>query len=451
MLVSPFEKLGQGPSPMTSGSSRLPRSAHHAVCLGCGCLCDDVVAQIEGSKVVDVEGACALGRSWFISSPDRPDGPGARVDGQVVEIDQALDEAARRLGASRSPLFLGLAHLTNQGQAAALRLADRVGATVDASLGATEIFRSLAARRLGWTTASWGELRARADLMLFWGVAPQASHPRFWERFVEPSGRFVPAGRKGRLILAVDSQPNSLFPEADRTLLVPGDRQAEALSVLTRLASGRSIDPARFRDACEFDFAGLMPISDDLRSSRYGAIVVGPSLLSSPAPQATVEALIRLVRELNKTSRFVLSWFGGPMNPSGAESILNRQAGAPCSIDFSSGSPRFLPLDATAAHRLSSAETDFLIEFVGSSASDRKTSATLSSLRLGPGAALGDTLPGSIEISTSAPGFDTGGTVLRSDDIPLPLRPIRPAFRPSVEELLSSLVARLPVSLEAGS
>lgn len=436
---------------MSSVRSGPTQAANPAVCLGCACLCDDLVARVEGSDVVEVDGACPAGRTWFLSSPDRPEWPAARLDGQVVEIHEALDEAARRLAAARAPLFLGLAHLTNQGQAAALGLADRVGATVDPSHLATEIFRILAARRLGWFMASWGELRARADLLLFWGIDPHTTHPRFWERFVEPAGRFIPSGRKRRMILAVDSQPNSLFPEADQTLLVPRDRQAEALSVLTWMASGRPFGPNRVRASCDLDLTALQAISNVLRSARYGALVSGTSLLSPPAPQATVEAMIRFIQEQNQTSRFVVSWLGDPMNPAGAESILTRQAGAPCSIDFASGFPRFLPLDATASHRISALETDLLVEFVGSSPLDRKAGPPLPTLRFGPGVAQGKSPPGSIEISTSAPGFDTPGTVLRSDEIPLPLRPIRPAFRPSVEELLSALLSRLSHPLEPRS
>ena len=43
-------------------------------------------------------------------------------------------------------------------------------------------------------------MKNRADLVLFWGADPLATHPRHLERYAaEPAGLFVPRGRADRI------------------------------------------------------------------------------------------------------------------------------------------------------------------------------------------------------------------------------------------------------------
>ena len=50
-----------------------------------------------------------------------------------------------------------------------------------------------------------GEIRNRADVLLFWGTDPAARYPRFLSRYApDPPGVHVPQGRASRTVIAVD-------------------------------------------------------------------------------------------------------------------------------------------------------------------------------------------------------------------------------------------------------
>src|SRR5207237_1437195 len=79
----------------------------------------------------------------------------------------------------------------------AVAIADRLKGAID-SLASTAAAGVLAAQRRGRAGATLGELRQRADLVVFWGVDPGARYPRYNARYaVEPVGLAVPGPPPG--------------------------------------------------------------------------------------------------------------------------------------------------------------------------------------------------------------------------------------------------------------
>lgn len=430
-----------------SSPSDGPHVIEDAVCLGCGCLCDDITVHVQGSRIVSADRVCEAGRSWFLDPHDRDDWPEATVDGQPADLATALRRVHQRLAIARAPLMLGLSTLTNQAQAAALALADRIGAAIAPSPGGGELARMLAALRTGTVGSSWGEVRARADLVLFWGVDPLMSHPRLWERIIEAPGRFVPSGRDGRVILAADSAPSPLFDRADLTLTYDRGGQVEALWALRALALGRPIDLDRAARSTRIPAEALAAFGQALRSARYGVIFAGPWLARSRAAQAAVEALYGFTRDLQETQRFVVHWLTGPGNAAGAESVLTRQTGAPCAVDFATGAPDCRPGDVDAYRRMERGESDAVLEFAapgGPPAADHPRPTPPPMLRLGPGVTAPGAPRATVAISTAIPGLTEPGTFVRSDGLSLIVRSLVPTTRPTAESLLRTLLARMP-------
>jgi formylmethanofuran dehydrogenase subunit B len=414
-----------------------------AVCLGCGCLCDDILIRLDAEgKVAEAEGGCAAGRNWFLGDSLASDARNpAWIDFEHAPFDVAFEAALSLLRFCRAPMMAGLDCLTNQAQAAALALAERICAAVGPQIERDDQARVLATLRLGSMNASWGEIRSRADLVIFWGglSADSPSHG-FWDRFVAPPGRFIPEGRAGRTVLAASHFADPFLSRADYSLIVPFDRQSETLHLLAWLASGGTSDPGRVELATGVPFADLEAWASALRASRYGVIVVNPRLVRWPAPQAAVEALLQLVRSRNTTSRFAVTWLGEGRNPAGAEAVMTRQAGSPGPVDFSGGFPRFLPLDASKSHRYFAREYDLNITFFDDWPHGGPSINLGRNLRSNPSE---NSLPLRAILPTSVLGLDTPGTITRSDEIPIPLRPLRPATLPSAEEILTQLLHRL--------
>ena len=114
------------------------------------------------------------------------------------------------LRASTNPLFFGLSGSSTRGQRAAVRLAEALRGNIDTTASVCHGPSIMAMQQVGESTCSLGEVRNRADLVIFWGANPVESHPRHFERYsVEPIGELVPRGRLDRTIVVVDTKPTA--------------------------------------------------------------------------------------------------------------------------------------------------------------------------------------------------------------------------------------------------
>ncbi|MFM8582830.1 MAG: hypothetical protein ACKOFW_15175 [Planctomycetaceae bacterium] len=57
----------------------------------------------------------------------------------------------------------------------------------------------------GKVSATLGEIKNRADFIMYWGGNPAECHPRHFTRYtLTPKGKFLPNGRKDRTMVLVD-------------------------------------------------------------------------------------------------------------------------------------------------------------------------------------------------------------------------------------------------------
>ncbi|HJQ81936.1 MAG TPA: formylmethanofuran dehydrogenase subunit B, partial [Lacipirellulaceae bacterium] len=152
-------------------------------CTVCGCVCDDLRVSVSGPLVTHTEGACKLAQPWFDSLAQPTSRPAASVKGQPASLTQAIERAADILRDSRAPLIWGLSRSSTAGQRAAVRLAEQIGATIDTTASVCHGPSIMAIQQVGESTCSLGEVRNRADLVVFWGADPAETHPRHFERY----------------------------------------------------------------------------------------------------------------------------------------------------------------------------------------------------------------------------------------------------------------------------
>src|SRR5688572_1169340 len=172
-----------------------------ATCLGCGCACDDIQLHVDGNRIVETRGACALGAQWFGdgSAPSR-----ALVDGKDVPMTNALEVATALLrGASRPLVFLA-PDVSCETQRAAIAVDDVLHGAIDSLTTVTAASSVLSAQEMGRASATLGEIKNRADVIVFWGVDPLHRYPRFTTRYAPaPAGVHI-GGRSARTVVAVD-------------------------------------------------------------------------------------------------------------------------------------------------------------------------------------------------------------------------------------------------------
>jgi formylmethanofuran dehydrogenase subunit B len=220
------------------------RVVEHATCTFCGCVCDDIDLTVEGNRITKAKNACVLGKAWFLEHPLGDTRPEALVGGQPVTTEAAIEEAARLLVAARYPIVYGLSDTTVEAQRVAVEIADRLGACLDTTTSVCHGPSGIAFQAVGEPTCTLGEIKNRADLVIFWGGNPAESHPRHFTKYsVTPRGMYVPNGRKDRYVVLVDVRRTPSARAADLFLQVKPGRDFELLWALRGLVKGVPASP----------------------------------------------------------------------------------------------------------------------------------------------------------------------------------------------------------------
>ena len=384
----------------------------HVTCLGCGCGCDDLTVQVSNGRIVEVSPVCPVGRAWF--------GDGAvpaevRLAGKPATIETAIAEAASILvgAVGQCLICLGL-DVNSQAQRAALALADLLRARVDTPTSTSAGEGILAAQRRGRCACTLGEIRNRADVILFWGVDPTQRYPRYTSRYaVNPSGTHVSEGRGGRTLIGVSIGDDRSIAEADVSLTLQPDEEISVLSSMRASVLGRPVavqSPA---------IPQALEIAARLSRARYAVLVHDAEPTAQPRDRLRTEALIGLTQALNTPTRAALSSLRGGGNRVGAEAVLTAQSGYPFALDYSRGYPRYVPTSAPAF-----ADQTFRALLVIGSVPNSPPPRALASatLVIAPNASASSLQP-HIAIDTGVAGIHEGGTAYRMDEVPLQLRP----------------------------
>jgi formylmethanofuran dehydrogenase subunit B len=426
------------------------RTVADATCTACGCLCDDLIVKTVGGRIVEAINACEIGRRWYLADHSHQGLPAATIEGRAVEPAAALDRAAEILAQATAPVVLGLTRTTTEPGAAALAIADRIGAVIDPGTGEGDRARLFATQRVGRVSATLGEVKNRADLVLFWGVDPVVTHPRHWERYsVEPRGRFVPDGRAGRMVIVADAERTATAEQADQFVAITPGSQFETLWTLRALVRGVTLDPGRVRRATGLDLESLRSLTERLKGARYGAWFFDSRLGDGPGGAARIEAALALVRDLNDFTRFVILGLGGPGNAAGAEAVVTWQTGYPSGVSLGRGSPRSLRGVTSAETLLAGGRADAALivadrEPEGLTDAARAHLERIPRIVIAPKAtAQGATAAAAVALDAATYGIDAAGTVTRSDGVVLPLRPPLNPSTPTDREWLQAIETRL--------
>lgn len=414
----------------------------NVACQRCGCLCDDLQVQVAEGRVRATANTCHIADPWFAELSCQTDQPAA-VAGQGCSVDEALTAAVTILRESSAPLIYGLAGCSSSAARSALALADAIGATIDLAGRRCQQPAMLAMQQVGKSTCTLGEIRHRADLVIYWGVDPLQSHPRHWNRYaVEPSGGHVPRGRRDRRVVVVDQAESETSRRADLFIPIDGDAQFEAIRSLQAMLQGQPIN----RSAGLLEFDKLALLADWMRQCQVGVVFHGERLSDGPHGHRTVETLFRLVRRLNDYVRFHAIGMGAP-GEAAVDGLLAASTGFPFAVDLRRGYPRYSPGEYTADALLTRSEVDACL-LVGEqplahlSAEAVVRLESLPTIYISPEDPVGRIAP-RVRISTSRVGVHTSGTTDRMDGVPIPLRPFLSSSRPSAQDVLDRLLQLL--------
>lgn len=411
----------------------------NVICKFCGCLCDDIAVEVEDSRILKVKKACPNGRSLFMhydSSSCKP-----LIEGKEVEWDEAVDAAVQILDKADSPLIYGLSSTCTEAQRKAGELADRIGAVIDSTSSVCHFPSSLAFEAVGEASCTLGEVKDRADLLIFWGCNPLESHIRHFTRYsVNTKGMHLPNGRKDRTVVVVDVRPTATSKVADHFLQVTPGTDYEILTTLRSLIAGKK--PAA--DIEGIDPESLVKLAGMMKECNYGVISFGMGMTMSSGRSYNVAELFTMVAELNKFTRFSAMPMRGHGNVAGADQVLTWLSGYPSAVSFATGIPQIGPGEFTSVDMLAGREVDAAFIIASDPASHFPHAAAqhlqrIPTILMTPGANC-STEMANVVFPTACYGIDAPGTSYRMDNIPLRMRAVLPKEKPSDEEILSRII-----------
>lgn len=384
----------------------------NVVCVACGCVCEDVSVHIQDDTIAAVDGACQLCTKQLL--------------GQTAGIADSsqLSAAVEILARSRAPLIYGLADSTVEAQRAAIALAEALGGTIDLALPDFHRAALLAMQSVGISTCTLGEVRQRADVVVFWGADPASTHPSLFERFINPQGQFVVGSRN---ITSIGSKSPAYY--------VDYFIQIAPMDNLTALATLRAAVADMEWPTQNSISQQLGRLAQRLANAAYSVIFFGPEI----GGLAGIESLYRLARQLNTQSRCAAIPLGGIQ----CENVLAWQMGYPCGVNFSLGYPRYDPNRYSANSLLERGGVDSVV-LIGSQGISELSSQARACIADLPVIYLGFPqcqLPfrPTIELITARPGVHCGGTVFRMDGVPLQLEPVFDSPLPTTEFVLVAI------------
>jgi formylmethanofuran dehydrogenase subunit B len=396
-------------------------------------------------RLVEVERACELARPWFESLSQPLTRSTASIDGTPVPLEESIGRAAQILRTSRSALIWGLSRSSTAGQRAAVRLAEQIGATIDTTASVCHGPSIMAIQQVGESTCSLGEVRNRADLIVFWGADPAKSHPRHFERYsADAKGLFVPQGRADRHVVVIDSEVTATSQLADNFIQIPRNTDFELIWAIRQLLRG--IDLPHSLDI-GVSHSRVQQLAAQMTQCRYGAVFFGLGLAQRSIGHANVEALLRLVADLNGFTRFTARRLRIPGDVAGADSVLCWLTGFPFAVNFARGYPRYNPDEYAANALLERGEVDACV-LVGSEAHKDLSHQAQHALREIPTICLDypNAIPPfqpTVQFTTAIYGIHAPGTAYRMDEIPIPLRQLVTSHLPTDEQVLGAISAEL--------
>ncbi|MCX6672455.1 MAG: formylmethanofuran dehydrogenase subunit B [Methanothrix sp.] len=415
-----------------------------AVCSFCGCLCDDINVEVEGGMVKRVRHACRLGSSKIMGHA-RMESPMIRKDGKLAaaSFQEAYDRAAEILLAAAKPLLYGWASTTCEAQKKGILLAEEVGGVLDSTATVCHGPSVIGIEEKGLPGATLGQVKNRADTIVFWGCNPAEAHPRHSLRYSSNScGRFTPKGREGRKIIVVDVRETRTAKNADKFVRITPGSDYEVISALRMLVAGKGETvPDEVGGVLKADLAD---IAATLKAARFGAVFFGLGITHSRGRYKNIDNALSLVAELNSHTKFVIMPMRGHYNVGGIGQVLAWSSGYPMSVDFTRGLPYFNPGETAACDLLARRDVDAALIIAADAVSNfpRATAAALADIPViqidpyeNP-----TTLHSEVVIPCAVVGVEVEGTAYRMDGLALRLRKLVDCSLPSDEEILRGIL-----------
>jgi len=292
----------------------------------------------------------------------------------------------------------------------------------------------------GKVSCTLGEVKNRADLIIYWGGNPAECHPRHFTKYaLMPKGKFIPRGRKDRTMVLVDIRETASAKAADIFLQVRPGQDFEVLTALRALIKGNRIDESRISDT-GLSLDQLKDLVARMKAAKFGVMFFGMGLSMTRGKHMNSAALLSLATEMNAYTKFVAMPMRGHGNVTGADVVMRFTTGYPFGVNLCRGYPRFNPGEYSTVDLLIRGDVDAIL-VAGADPGATMPQPGIDHMARVPMIVLDPKVTHTskiarVHITTATTGISAPGTVYRMDEIPLPLRPALKSPYPTDEEVL---------------
>ncbi len=429
------------------------------VCPFCGTLCDDLEVSVsdDGKEILDVYNACAIGAAKFLhtQASDRLTRPRMRQeDGTWKEIsyDDAVEYTAKMLVESKKPLMYGWSSTSCNAQGVGSELGEAVGAVMDNTASVCHGSTLIAVQDVGVPSCTLGEIKNRADRIVFWGCNPAHAHPRHMSRYsIFPRGFFTGKGAKSRKMIVVDPRCTDTAKTADIHLQVEQGRDYELLSAVRVAFRGEKLPDM----VAGISKEEIYEVADLLKEGRFSVIFFAMGLTHSLGKNHNIDMAISLTRDLNDYTKGVIMPMRGHYNVTGSGQVWGWQFGFPFCVDLTRGFARYNPGETSSNDLLMRDEVDSFFT-LGSDPGAHfpnqsvKKIANLPSVCIDPHITP-TTAVCKVHVPVAFVGIEVAGGAYRMDNVPIETRKVvdPPEGMLTDEEFLKKVLDRVREIKEA--
>jgi formylmethanofuran dehydrogenase subunit B len=434
----------------------MEKTFFNVVCSVCGCCCDDLEVKVKNGKIVEVKNACAISLSKFQNyNKERISAPMIKKNGEFKECSfkEAVEEASKILAEAKYPIIYGLSLTSTEAISIAVELTEVLGGVIDNTTSVCHGPSLIGVHDIGLVTCTLGEVKNRADLIIYWGSNPVFSHPRHLARYtIFSKGKFRKK-REERKLVVVDARKTATAKMADIFIQVAPNQDYELLSALRMAVKGEEI---YLEEVAGVSIDKIEELADLMISCEFGILFFGLGLTMSLGKSRNIDAALSLVRDLNERTKFLIMPMRGHYNVTGANEVIAWQTGYPFAVDFSQGYPRYNPGETTTIDILTRGECDAAL-IIGSDPAAHFPVSAVKHLTKIPVITIdphknATTLISNIVIPTAITGIEAEGTVYRMDGVPLECKKLiePPSSLKPDKEVLSEILMNVKKLKEEG-
>jgi len=417
-------------------------------CPFCGTICDDIICKVEGDEVVGTMNACRIGHAKFVHAEgaERYKKPMVRKDGELVEVsmDEAVDKAAKMLVESKRPLMYGWSSIDCEAQSVGVELGEESNAVIDNTASVCHGSSLLAVHDTGYPVCTLGEVKNRADVVIYWGCNPMHAHPRHVSRHVFSRGFFRERGKPDRTVIVVDPRESDTSKLADVHVQVEFDKDYELIQALRTALRGKKI---LYDTVAGVPRETIEATAEVLKKAQFGVLFFGMGITHSKGKNRNIDVGIQAIQDLNAFAKFTLIPMRGHYNVNGFNQVCTWETGFPFCVDFADGSAKYNPGETGSNDLLQNKETDgmFVVGADPGAHFPQKALETMAEIPVitiephrTPTTELSD-----VVIPPAFVGVEAEGTAYRMDGIPMKMKKIVETDLLSDKEILKRILSRV--------